>query len=132
MKKSFFETFKNNAVLLNATENYSTYTLDYNNIKYTILKTSNKANMHTVIRLECDKILWEQYFPLGNRPSKEVNIISRKNFNEKNTIGLAVIYGKPQMICGLDENGYVSTTRKHSKETDTYVMTFDDLRGFEP
>ncbi len=131
-KNSFFESFKNDASIEYTTDNGTVYSFEYENIKYTILKVMKKASNHTVICLENENILWEQSYPLGNRPAKEEWVVAKKSFAEKGTIGVIVFNGTPIRICGLDENGYVSVNKRIKTDNDIYVLTNEEFKTFDP
>ena len=113
-------------------EAFSIYSFEYENIKYTVLKVTKKATDRTVIRLEEEKVLWEQSYPLGIRPAKEEWVVTRKNFAKNGTVGVIVFNGTPSSFIGLDENGYVSANRKVNHEGEIYVLTSAELHNFEP
>ena len=131
-EKSFFKSFEKRAQLIRTTEIYTEHSFEYDNVKYTVLKVLKKASKHTVIRLEDENILWEQFYPLGNHPAKDEWVVAKKSFPEKGTVGMIVINGTPLRICGLDENGYVSVNKKVKTERDVYVLTCEELKAFEP
>jgi len=131
-ENSFFESFKSNAHMEETTEAFSIYSFEYENIKYTVLKVMKKANDRTVIRLEEEKVLWEQSYPLGNHPAKDEWIVTKKSFVKRGTVGMIVFNGTPSRICGLDDNGYVSVCRKVEREGEIYVLTSEELQNFEP
>ncbi|MBE6587431.1 MAG: hypothetical protein E7647_03340 [Ruminococcaceae bacterium] len=131
-ENSFFESFKNNAHIEETTEAFSIYSFEYESIKYTVLKVMKKANDRTVIRLGEEKVVWEQLYPLFNRPAKEEWVVTRKSFAKKGTVGVIVFNGTPSRILGLDENGYVSASRKVKHDGEIYVLTSAELQFFEP
>ncbi|MBR6675776.1 MAG: hypothetical protein IKL24_00400 [Clostridia bacterium] len=131
-EKSFFDSFEKESQLIKTTETYTEHSFEYDSVKYTVLKVLKKAGKHTVIRLEGENVLWEQFYPLGNHPAKDEWVVAKKSFPEKGTVGMIVINGTPLRICGLDENGYVSVNKKIKTDRDVYVLTCDELKTFEP
>ena len=54
-----------------------------------------------------------------------------KPVREKDEIVIVLIKGKPGCICGLDENGFVSSRNTLKNETDIYVMSAAAFKTFE-
>jgi hypothetical protein len=54
-----------------------------------------------------------------------------KPTREKGEIVIVLIKGKPGCICGLDENGFVSSRNTLKNETDIYVMSAAAFKTFE-
>jgi len=131
-ENTFWGAFKSKARKEEETESFEVYSFEYENTDYTVLKVLKKANDRTVIRLEEEKILWEQAYPLFNRPAREEWVIARKSFVKKGTVGVIIFNGTPLNIIGLDENGYISVNNKVRVEGDIYVLTSAEVNTFEP
>lgn len=107
---SLFELFKTKAVLSEETEFVNIYRMAAEGKEYKIVLTKNRANGHTVIHCEHNRILWEQVprFPqlAGKRYGEKVPIFWA--IPEKNCVTIFVVKGRPDGFVGLDEGVFCS------------------------
>lgn len=102
---SLFERFTSNAKLCEQTEFVSIYRVRIEEKEYKILLTKRRANHHTVIHCEHNRILWEQVplFPrfAGKNYGDKIPIFSA--IPEKTCVTIFVVKGKLNGFVGLDE-----------------------------
>ena len=63
------------------------------------------------------------------QPQREQFVLTHPHSTGKETT-LVVIKGKPDLITGLDDNGFVSVKGTLKKSTDIYLMTESELKTF--
>ncbi len=103
-----------------------------NGQRYKIYESKHSANSSVTIRCGKDgSILWEEANNIGHiRCAPNVTFMG-KPAREKGEIAIVLIKGKPECICGLDENGFVSSRNALKNETDIYVMSAAAFKTFE-
>jgi DNA-binding Xre family transcriptional regulator len=129
---SFFEALKRNGEEIDDDRICKTYHLFYKDKKYVIKKQIRAVGKHSIIRVEEDKIVLVQMYPLGWSPAREETVITKKNFANEGEIGIFITNGTPLYFKGLDENGYCSYRTERKKQSDIYVLTKAELKLFEP
>ncbi len=118
------------------TERYELYTvsrLELDGVKYKIYKTVKKAGKGSRIHCREDgTIYWEQLYPFGgmSAPRREEYVLLKPK-SEAGFITVVVISGKPSIIIGLDEFGFVSANGRMKSEGDIYVMSEAAFKIFE-
>ena len=102
---SLFAWFKNKAVLWEQTAFVRVYRMTADGTDYKVVVTKRRANGHTVIHCENNRILWEQVprFPRfsGRNYGDRVPICAA--IPEKGWVTVFVVRGKPDGFVGLDE-----------------------------
>ncbi len=100
-----FEQFKISKQLTQETKFVKVYKCVSNDKEYKIIITKKFANRHTIIHCTDDRIVWEQIPALinwgGKMPGKRETLY--KFVQDKNSVILFVIKGKPNGITGLDD-----------------------------
>ncbi len=112
---------------------YKTITFTANEQKYTVYVSKKTATKFTHIHCKENKtIYWEQLYIFGGmsslRSEESVFIRPEKNKGEQ---AIVLIKGKPGIIKGLDENGFVSAHGLPKKDSDIYVMSETAFKIFE-
>jgi len=105
---SLYEKLKDGATLCSETEYVRMYQATIDNKRYEIIVTKQRANRHTVIHCEHNRILWEQV-PLLPR-------FTGRNYGDKtpiyvavptkNCITIFVVRGRPDGFVGLDDGAF--------------------------
>ena len=124
-----FEQFKISKQLIEKTKFVKIYKCVLDDKEYKILVTKRFANRHTVIHCIDDRIVWEQIPALinwgGKMPGKRE--IVYKFAQDKNSVIVFVIRGKPNGITGLDDGIF----RCANNFDDNYisVMTYNRFKN---
>ncbi len=72
--------------------------------------TKRKANKKTVIHCRENCIEWQQFYPVGIRPTSTTEVICQpSSYLESGTLCILVISGCPAYISGLDEGDFLSS-----------------------
>lgn len=132
MNSDFYNAFKKDSVVINATETCEERQFEYKGKPYIVAKTMKFADRHTVIKCEKEQIIWEQIIPLGIRPVSEEKVIIKTSFAKGNARGIFVISGEPLRIEGLDDGCCISPLRATESDRDIYVLTASSFKRFDP
>ena len=102
---TLYQRFKTTARLCEETDFVKVYRVAAEDIEYKVVVTKKRANGHTVVHCENNRILWEQVplFPrfAGRNYGDKVPIFTA--VPEKNYVTLFVVKGRPNGFVGLDE-----------------------------
>ena len=102
---TLYQMFKTKARLCEETEFVKIYRMTVVDKEYKVVITQKRANDHTVIHCEGNRVFWEQVprFPqlAGRRYGDKTPIF--RAIPEKNCVTLFVVKGKPDGFVGLDE-----------------------------
>lgn len=103
-----------------------------NGQSYKVYESKHSANSGITVRCGREgSILWEEPNNVGHiRCTPKITFMG-KPVREKDEIVIVLIKGKPGCICGLDENGFVSSRNTLKNETDIYVMSAAAFKTFE-
>ena len=134
MKHSkLYITYKKLGVCVAENELFKTVQFTVSGQKYTVYQSQQIATKETQILCEKDRtIYWVQFYPIGyitGTPSKTVFI---RPFREADEFVIVLIKGKPSVISGLDENGFVSSRCFQKNKDDIYVMSEEAFKQFNP
>lgn len=100
--------------------------------KYTVYQSIQTANKATQILCEGDgTVYWVQFHAVGYVTIPEKSILVKPCRNKEETV-IVLIKGKPSVIAGLDENGFVSSRGVPKSEGDVYVMSEAAFKIFTP
>lgn len=92
--------------------------------KYLVYQSKESANKKTHIRCgEDGTVYWEQFYPVSHIGGTSVKSVLVKPPRSVEEAVIVLIKGKPAVIEGLDENGFVSSRGIPKKETDVFVMS---------
>ena len=102
---SLFETFKTHTQFQEETALIRTYRVPAKGKEYKVIITKRRANGHTVIHCENNRIAWEQVprFPrfTGRNYGEKVPLYTA--IPEKGCVTVFVVRGRPDGFVGLDE-----------------------------
>lgn len=132
-KLSVYNAYKKRGVCVAENELFKTVKFTFAEQSYTVYQSCQRANKATEICCEKDgAIHWLQFYPVGHikgAPTKTVLIKPRREADE--TV-IVLIKGKPSIIAGLDENGFVSSRGTPKSHNDVYVMSEAAFKLFDP
>lgn len=112
---------------------YKTITFTANEKKYTVYVSKKTAAKSTHIHCKENKtVYWEQLYILNGLSgvSREESVLIRPEKNKGEQV-IVLIKGKPGIITGLDDNGFVSAHGLPKKDSDIYVMSETAFKIFE-
>lgn len=101
--------------------------------KYKVYRSKKAATKSTHIHCEKDGAVYrEDFYAIGTvaRTSEKAFLI--KPCKSAEEIVIVLIKGKPAVIIGLDENGFVSSRGKRKSRSDVYVMSEAAFKLFSP
>lgn len=130
---SVYSAFKKSGVLSDENECVKTFRFVLGDQKYAVYQSVQSATKATHILCEDNgTVYWEQFHPIGHLASvSEKNVLIKPCRNTDET-EIILIKGKPAVITGLDENGFVSSRGNRKKSTDVYVMSEAAFKLFTP
>lgn len=129
---SIYAAFKKHGVCVAENDTFKTICFTVGTQKYTVYQSQERATKATQIHCEQDgTVYWEQLYPVGYvvMPVKKVLIKPRR---EESEMTIVLIKGKPAVIAGLDENGFVSSRGIPKRKDDVYVMSEAAFKIFAP
>ena len=130
---SLYAAYKKLGVCTDETETYEAVRFCVGDTKYAVYQSKQKATKATHISCgEDGTVHWEQWYPIGHiamTPERSVLIKPTRDGDE--TV-IVLIKGKPAVINGLDENGFVSARGVKKRATDVYVMSEAAFKMFKP
>lgn len=130
---SVFSAYKKLGECINENELFKTVRFSIGEQKYVVYASKQSANKATHIYCgEDGTVYWEQFYPVGyiaSIPQKSVLIKPERSESESVII---LIKGKPAVINGLDENGFVSSRGKRKSPSDIFVMSEAAFKVFSP
>ncbi len=101
--------------------------------KYKIYQSNQAANKSTHIHCENDGgVYWENFYAIGTVATTSEKTLLIKPCKSIDEIAIVLIKGKPAVITGLDENGFVSSRGELKNKTDIYVMSEAAFKLFSP
>ncbi|MBR3844532.1 MAG: helix-turn-helix transcriptional regulator [Clostridia bacterium] len=123
-KMSLYQHYTNFGKTVEENDLYKTVTFCENGQVYRVYISKRKATKATHIHCRSDKtVYWEQLYIGGvAQPQREQYVFVRPKGNKEETV-IVLIKGKPALITGLDDNGFVSAQGSPKGESDIYVMT---------
>ena len=130
---SFYDYFRKFARITDKGDTCDVYECEKNGRKFVFYVTKRAANKGTQIFCEeGGAVVWKQIGQIGNffsAGSEEFVIAKPKRQGAE--IVVVLIKGKPSVIVGLDENGFVSSRSALSSPHDIYVMSEAALKNFK-
>ena len=130
---SVYAAFKKLGVCTAESEHFKTIEFTIGKQKYTVYQSQQSANKAT--HITCDKdgaVYWEQFYPIGYISSISTKNVLIKPQRKADEIVIVLIKGRPAVIVGLDENGFVSSRNIRKKDTDVFVMSEAAFKIFTP
>ncbi len=130
---SFYSAFKKLAVCTEETDQYRTLRFSIREKKYVVYQSKKRANNNTEIQCgQRGHVMWKQHYPIGYITNNyEVDCLITLPRTSDETV-IVLILGKPSVIKGLDENGYVSSRGTPKDPTDVFVMSEAAFKLFTP
>jgi len=122
---SLYQHYQRFGKVIAENDAYKTVEFTASGQKYTVYVSRKAATRATHIHCKRDKtVYWEQLYILGGFacPSREESILIRPE-KKKDEQVIVLIKGKPGIITGLDENGFVSAHGAAKEDSDIYVMS---------
>ena len=121
---SVYSAFKKLGACTEKNEMYKIIRFSIGEQAYAVYQSRESATKSTYIECEPNgTVYWKQFYPVGHLAlTPELRVLVKPQRNEKE-IEIVLIKGKPSVIKGLDENGFVSSRRMRQKPTDVFVMT---------
>lgn len=121
---TLYRCFKQYGVVQEQTELTKTFTFPFGGEDYRVILSKQTAGKGTHIHCKANgTVVWEQLRMGGvAQPQREQYVLTRP-MPDKKIVTVVVIKGKPDLITGLDDNGFVSTGGKRKKDSDLWVMT---------
>ena len=130
---SVYDAYKRDGVPMTETELYRTVRFSLDGQSYTVYVTKRKATKASRIYCEADgTVYWEQMHAVGHISCYGEKSPVIKPPRGTGEIVIVVIKGHPSVICGLDENGFVSAGGMRRRDTDVYVMSEMAFRQLSP
>lgn len=130
---SVWSAFRKLGVCTEENERYKVLRFTVGEKKYVVYQSQRRATKAT--QIECGaggNILWKQFYPIGHIATyPEVDLLISPPRTADETV-IVLIMGKPSVITGLDENGYVSGRGTPKKPTDVFVMSEAAFKLFTP
>lgn len=132
-KLTLYQNYQRFGKIIEENDMYKTSIFTANEQKYTVYVSRKTATKSTHIHCKENRtVYWEQLYILGgmSRPRREECVFIRPE-KKKDEQVIVLIKGKPGIITGLDENGFVSAHGVPKKDSDIYVMSETAFKIFE-
>ena len=101
--------------------------------KYTVYQSKQIATKATHIYCKEDgSIYWEHFHPIGHIATTSEKTLLINPCRRTDEVTIVLIKGKPAVIAGLDENGFVSSRCVQKNKSDIYVMSEAAFKLFAP
>ncbi len=132
-KLTLYQRYQRFGKVIEENDTYKVVKFSENDRNFTIYVSKKKATKSTHIHCKEDKtVYWEQLYILGgvSTPGREEYVLIRPE-KKKDELVIVLIKGKPGIITGLDENGFVSAHGLPKKDSDIYVMSETAFKIFQ-
>lgn len=131
---SVYSAYKKLGVVTEESEAYKTVRFSIGEKKYVVYQSQKAASGG--VRIKCGRdgtVYWEQTYRVGGHiaSTSEVSVLIKPPRCADETV-IVLIKGKPSVIIGLDENGFVSSRGAKKTPTDVYVMSEAAFKLFTP
>ena len=130
---SVYSAFRKLGICTEENDRYKTLRFTIGDKKFVVYQSKRRATKAT--QIECGNggdILWKQFYPIGHIATyPEIDHLISPPRTVDETV-IVLIMGKPSVITGLDENGYVSSRGIPKKPTDVFVMSEAAFKLFTP
>lgn len=132
---SVYSAYKKFGICEQENELYKTIRFTADEQKYTVYQSVQSATKATHIHCRDDGYVhWEQFYPSGGlyfSPIKTQTLLIKPK-REEDEIVIVLIKGKPAVITGLDDNGFVSSRGTLKSKHDIFVMSDAAFKLFTP
>lgn len=130
---SIYAAYKKYGTCVSENELFKTIQFTVAGKKYTVYKSNQTATKTTQIHCDENKtVYWVQYYPVGHVVGMPVKTVLIKPYRAEDETVIVLIKGKPSLIVGLDENGFVSARGISKSKSDIYVMSESAFKLFSP
>lgn len=130
---TIYGAYRKYGVCVDENELFKTFQFTAAGQKYTVYKSNQAATKATQIFCEENgTIYWVQFYPVGHIAAMPVKTVLVKPYPKDDEIVIVLIKGKPSIISGLDENGFVSSRSVRKSKSDIYVMSESAFKLFAP
>ncbi|MBQ1212711.1 MAG: helix-turn-helix transcriptional regulator [Clostridia bacterium] len=130
---SVYLAFKKHGKCVAENELFKTVEFTVAEQKYTVYQSKQTANKATHIHCgEDGAVHWERFYAVGTLSSPSERSLLIKPCRSTEGISIVLIKGKPAVITGLDENGFVSSRGIRKSKSDVYVMSETAFKLFAP
>ena len=131
---SVYSAYKKLGVVAEECETYNTVRFSVGNKAYVVYQSQKSASGG--VRIKCEKdgtVYWEQTYRVGGHlaATTEVSVLIKPPRSTDETV-IVLIKGKPSVIMGLDENGFVSSRGTKRAPSDVFVMSEAAFKLFTP
>lgn len=100
---------------------------------YKVYQSKQTATKSTHIHCKEDgAVYWENFYAIGTVSVTSEKTLLVKPCRKNNETVIVLIKGKPAVITGLDENGFVSSRGIRKNKSDIYVMSETAFKLFSP
>lgn len=129
---SIYAAFKKLGVCSEETEYCKVIRFVLGDRKFAVYQSKQSASKATQIRCgEDGAVHWRQFYPVSYIAPAQTDLVLIKPPKVADETVIVLIKGKPAIIEGLDENGFVSSRGTLQKATDVYVMSEAAFKIFE-
>ena len=130
---SVYSAYKKYGECVEKNENVKTVQFTVAGQKYKVYQSNQTANKATHIHCEDDGCIYlENYYAIGTVATTSEKTFLIKPCKSDSEIVIVLIKGKPGVITGLDENGFISSRGKRKDKSDVYVMSEAAFKLFSP
>ena len=131
---SLYACYKKRGVCTQENEQYRTVCFTVQDQKYTVYVSKRSAGKGTHIHCDSDgTVYWEEFYRVGGHiaTTSEKTVLVKPRAIPGETV-IVLIKGKPSVIIGLDENGFVSGRGARHSDRDVFVMSEAAFKLFSP
>lgn len=131
---SVYSAYKKLGSVTDENETYKTVRFSIGDRNFVVFVSQKTATKGTQIK--CGKngtVYWEQTYRVGGHiaSTSEVSVLVKPQRSTDETV-IVLIKGKPSVIIGLDENGFVSSRGQKKSPHDVFVMSEAAFKLFTP
>lgn len=129
---SLYAAYKLLGVCTEEQEAYAVIRFTHGGRQYAVYRSKEVANRTT--QIQCGKdgtVYWKQFYAIGYIVMPPTVTVLVKPPRDREEIAIVLVRGKPQVIEGLDENGFVSSRGRRQRDTDVFVMSEAAFKLFE-
>ena len=130
---SIYDAYKKYGECVAETEMVKTVQFTAAGQKYKVYQSKQAATKSTHIHCKEDRSVYlENFYPIGTITKTSEITLLVKPCRSADEIVIVLIKGKPAVIVGLDENGFVSSRGALKNKSDIYVMSEAAFKLFSP
>ena len=130
---SIYAAYKSFGVCTEETEHCKVIRFVLGERKYLVYQSKESASKKIHIRCgEDGTVYWKQFYPVSHIGGTSVEHVLIKPQKSRDETVIVLIKGKPAVIEGLDENGFISSRGTPKKDTDVFIMSEAAFKIFAP